>query len=347
MKLLNVKEIKYFIKKVLIRTVLIFTFLSAQLAQARVWIKDPRTPWIEFKAHVTALGTPNISYAQKQLQKKRKQAEAFQLKDKLLQAQELYLSGEGEKANKIFREIIKPALAFEWGKEDQRIILYAFLRIAQSEKDTEKRKALLLSARDFAVFPINKKNYPDYNLFPPPLMEELNLIQKKTNKLLLSGKDIFPHHEILLINGQIFEKNKKIKIPQAVYRVTALSSSHQTWSQVLNLSKLLTQKIKTKSLTTGPCGKLQTQGVNENAQILAASKCPSLSPFSNEEQKQTELEKELAQKSASNWKDSSKTTSEWISEMSPWIAVGLGAVILSLVIALGGKDTKKQERNIF
>ena len=244
------------------RAVALFLFFSILLfpkflLAQNVWVKPTQASFEEFKAYMQALGVPHISYAQKQLERKRRQAQSFQLKKKLIPAQELYLSGEGERAIKAFNHIASSSLLADWEEEDWRIILYSFLRMAQSEEDPEKRKALLLSANAFSLSPINSVNYPDHYLFPPPLMEELDQLQKKANTLFVDWEKIFPHHEIILVNGQKMPRGKKAKISQALYRVTALSSSHKPWSKIVNLSSLLTQQIKTKSLTKGPCHNLK------------------------------------------------------------------------------------------
>ena len=342
-------------------------------------------PANEFKAHIKTLGFPHISYAQHLLKQKRKQAKLFQLKEKLLVAQELYLSGEGEGAIKAFQQITKNAPLADWDEEDRRIILYSFLRIAQSEEDTEKRKALLLSASAFALFKINSVNYPDQNLFPPPMMEELKLIQEKPNVLFVDWKLIFPNHEIVLINGELMPKDKKTNIPQAFYRVSALSSSHQAWSENLSLSELLTQKIKTKRLTKGPCNNLKMQWNEEqtNIQILPFSDCPKPAVLNFEKNKPTakrknhrKIKKNFTKKTSEKNKsldqfkpsdalysmDSSLLNSEdfesqiedlslkkqaELSNIPPWLIVGAGIVAFSLIISLNQKKQTKKGAYIY
>lgn len=322
------------------KKVLFIALLFPQLlfAQEKIWIKAPQMPLSEFKAHVSALGSSHISYSQNLLKEKREQAKSFKLKDKLLKAQEFYLSGEEEKAMKAFQKIAELALQADWDKEDQRIILYSFLRMAQSEEDSEKRKALLLSASGFALFPINSKNYPDYGLFPPPLMEDLKNIQEKTNTLLVDWKLIFPNHEIILINGQQIEKDKKINLPQTFYRILALSSSHQVWSKSLNLSELITQKIKTNSLTKGFCNNLQIREEyrkQKNTKILAFSKCPK-PPVVLRLDKKNELKTTVPE----------PVEETWLSDLPTWLIVGAGVISLSLLIALSQtKDNKNSGGN--
>lgn len=365
------KSIQNSIKKQFVFILLGFIFLpqilSAQNKKNTIWIKEPQMPLQEFKAHIKALGHPHISYAQYQFSQKREQAKFFQLKDKLLSAQKLYLSGEGEKAVQAFQKISQLALLADWDKEDRRIILYSFLRQAQSEEDTEKRKALLLSASDFSLVKINELNYQDYHLFPPPLMNELKNIQDKSNTLWFDWKTIFSNHEIVLINGKLLQDNEKIKMPQAFYRVSAFSSSHQPWSQRLNLSKLLTKKIKTQSLTKGICGNLSISSdkKEKNMQVVPFSACPLPTILSFEKGKptKTKVKKTFIQKATlknsqlhtfqklnqiqladsylpypKNLQDKLKELpskkKKLFSSVPSWVVFGVGVVVLSLAISL-------------
>lgn len=343
---------------------------SANKLEKGIWIKAPQMPSQEFKAHIKALGPSHKSYAQNLLKQKREESKSFRLKDRLIEAQEFYLSGEGKKAANAFYEITELALKADWDKEDRRIILYSFLRLAQNEEDLEKRKALLLSAENFAPFQINRENYPDHSLFPPPLMEELKLVQEKTNQLSVDWKTLFPQHEIILINGKKIQKDKKSEIPQSFYRVTALSSSHKSWSKNLNLSKLLTQKIKTNSLTKGTCEKLQikSSALKEHIHIASFSNCPPRAflqlktnkPKAHKQSSfiQTVFSSDLDTSSQpirdfhsadllnppppELENDPAVQKSSRLSNIPPWLIIGAGIVVLSLAVSLDDKPKKKK-----
>ena len=148
----------------------LFCFQSSfSMAQNKtVIVKSPYTNLQEFLLFIDS--SNSISYAEYLLIQQRKRAKNFKLKDQVLKAQTFYLSGEEEKAKKSFREISDLGYKADWDKEDQRIIMYSLLRIAQIAEDTEEKKALLLLASDFFSSKINKQSYLDYDLFPPPLM---------------------------------------------------------------------------------------------------------------------------------------------------------------------------------
>ena len=300
---------------------IVFVLFIPQLLMAKVWVKTPEMPFSEFKAYIESLGPSHKSYAQNLFQQKRNEAKAFDLKAKLLKAQQLWLSGTGELATNAFQQITKLALKADWDKEERRIILYSYLRLAQNESDPEKQKALLISASAFAPFLINQDNYPDHKYFPPPLIEKLVTLQQNTNKLRLNWKSIFPYHEIILINGRVLEKQQKIA--QAFYRVTALSSSHQVWSKNINLSDLMNQKIKTKSLSLGPCKNPQLANKKlKHVSLLPFSNCPTNQDFVfHQEFMQTQ-------------EDALTEDKKFWTKKSLWIAIGTGVVVLSLIFLL-------------
>lgn len=332
-------------------------FATAEAKEQSVWIKAPLMPFNEFSAEMQSLGSPHISYAEYLLKETRQRAKSYKLKEKLLVAQELYLSGEGERALKAFQEITKGALSADWDKEDRRIILYSFLRRAQSEHNLEKRKALLLSAIHFNLYPIKKSNYPDYDLFPPPLMEELKLLQEKTNPLHFHRKSIFPQHEIVLINGQLI--NESIKINQGSYRVSAFSSSRKAWLKNLNLSDLITQKINTAKLTQGACNNLQ---ISENFEerelkIFPYSKCPKANVLGL---KKEETEKKPNSFILANFSEKNRgalnpnspsffnsqevemaNSKKSLSHLPPWLFIGAGIVATGILLSLSNNSKSK------
>lgn len=360
---------------------LIFTvFHKSEGRQTKeiIWIKPPSMPSKKFKVNIQALGFPHTSYAQNQLKTSRKQALSFQLKEKLIPAQEFYLSGEEEKALQAFQSLSQMALEADWDEEERRIIIYAFLRQAQMERNPEKRKALLLSAIEFSLFKINSLDYPDYYLFPPPLLKEIQSLQEKANYLLVDWSKIFPNHEILLINGQRIEKNKKTKIPQAFYRISVFSSSYQSWSKKQKLSEILTKKVKTKALTMGFCNKMKIKpkNIKENTKLMPLSTCNKKITFEIEtkkNRKEKRTEKNFLQAASLAAKSNhAKSSSEILtpldlsedlmtdiekselekqnkfSNVPPWIIAGVGIVAVALIFSLSqNKEVKKTGNYVY
>ena len=214
-------------------------YASAQLIQA------PQTPYEEFQAY---LETEEInSYSHFQLQEIKKQSESVKSLSFLLeQAQRSFLKGHLKQAGDYFRSIVEQAYDNDWNKEIKDMIFYSYLRLAQIEwKDNPNH--FLYSALIFA--PSFK---PDESLFPPPLIRKFNKIKNKQPLLKIKLGRIFPFHETILINGKSFSK-KSISLPYGNYRVTALSSSHQPWSQKISLSDLAQKRIVTPPWAGGNC----------------------------------------------------------------------------------------------
>ena len=326
-------------QKKLIKFLILFCFQSNWVTaqDSAVWVKSVYSSYPEFLVFIES--SNSASYADYLIRQQRKQAKNFKLKEQLLKAQELFLSGEDKRAVQAFRGISSLAYRADWDEEDRRIIMYSLLRLAQFEEEPEQRKALLLSASDFFIFEINEETYSDYSLFPPPLIEELKEIQKKKNILSLNWTKIFPNHEIILLNGQKLEKYKIPSLPQAVYRITALSSSHKTWGKNISLSKLARQIIETASLTTGTCQKLKLLIQKKNIKLAPVSNCPNLNPLSSKMENNLAFSPIYSEKeSKSNTEKTETTARQWPS----WLIVGVSVVALSLIISLGGNKDKSQ-----
>ena len=248
----------------------------------RAWIKPPQTPFLSFKAHIEALDFPHTTYAEYQLSQRRKAAQTFKLIHRIQKAQELYLSETISLAKKSFQDITQMAHAADWNEEDRRIILYAFLRSAQLEDQPDIKKAFLLSASRFFRKQITAKK-ADYNLFPPPLTEKFNSFLKNPIFLKMNWREIFPEHEIILVNGETVSIHKPLQIPEGTYRITALSSSHAPWSGALSLSQLISRPVHTKALTTGACQSLKIAPQWENPSVqLLSPECPAPLKFAGE-----------------------------------------------------------------
>lgn len=235
-----------------------------------IWVISPDTSRAQFKAHLTALGKNHKSYAQSQWEYLKKKTKSFQLSKKIKQAQALYLSGSS--STDLFKAITDLAYLGDWNKEQRRIILYAFLRLAQLEKNSNRKKAFLISAGNFIMENLTS-TYPEYNLFPPPFIERLNNFQNKKNSFVINWKKLFPHHEILLINGK--KMTDKTKLKEGKYRITVLSSSHVPWIKTIELGDLLSKKMKSETLTSGHCDSLKIKPVwkKKNMKLLKNKNC--------------------------------------------------------------------------
>ena len=330
-------------------------FFSSSTKATIAWIKAPQTSFMNFKAHIDALEAPHITYAEHQLSQARKTAKTFQLIDRIQKAQEFYLSGTLPSAKEAFQSIARLAHKADWNEEDRRVIFYAFLRNAQLEDRADIKRAFLLSAIQFSQEPITSR-HADYTLFPPPLTEKFNALLESQVFFTVNWKEIFPKHEIILINGKRVPSDKSFKIPEGLYWITALSSSHAPWSKTINLSRLLSRTIHTKALTTGPCKDLKIAPPWEEKSVrLLSPECPVPLKFAVPAVKPEEetasvspelnlLEKELSAQALSSQKTK---VPKKISTIPKWIWVAGGIATISFVIYLSSSQTTQPAEPIF
>ena len=233
-------------KKLLWSACFCFSQLAYSASPSPILIRSSKTDATEFSAYAET--EPVKTYAQYQLDKKRKTPRPINLQSLLKQAQMDFLSYEPEQSKKTFRLIIEYIHSFDWNTEERKIIFYSLFRLAQLEKNPQKQKLLLQEA---FVFGMDLKL--DLQLFPPPLVELYLKLKKTAVFVALDLKKLFPSHEIVIINGKVHSNKEKITLPYGMYRITAFSSSQESWTQTLSLSRLISKKLKTSPLTSGSC----------------------------------------------------------------------------------------------
>ena len=335
---------QYKISKILF---FVLTLIFLFPAKANIaWIKPPQTSFLDFKAHIEALDSPHITYGDYQLLQYRKIARSFTLINRIQKAQELYLSGTIPSAKQAFQNIARMAHAADWEEEDRRIILYAFLRSAQLEEQPDIKRAFLLSAVQFSRKSITP-GQADHTLFPPPLTEEFNALLKNQVSFTVLWKEIFPEHEIILVNGERVSVRTSIKIPEGVYRITALSSSHTPWSQTISLSRLISRPVRTKTLTTGTCQTLKIASRWKKPSIqLLSPECPTPIKFvgttlpykdTTPSMERNTLQTDFSEKAVASQKQ----------KIPKWLWIAGGVATASLLIYLNGFHTQQSPPPVF
>ena len=291
-------------------------------------LKAPQTPPEEFSAYVQTEDT--VPYSKTQLKKIQEQSDALQQLTMLLeQAQKSFLKDHLKQSGDYFHSIVKRAYERDWMEEAQKIIFYSFLRLAQIEWKGLSAEAFLYSASVFAPH-----LDPNADLFPPPLIQKFQSIKKNQSRISLSLKQIFPFHEIVLINGRVF--SNVVKLPYGEYRVTALSSSHKKWSRVISLSKLVQKRVVTTPLVRGSCQHpIFSKGVDKN-RVLFPDFClwttNSQMDFSNS-YAGNEIQK--------NVEDLENTSHN--NELKKWGVLALAAVGVITVLVLLTRESSKKD----
>ena len=245
--------------------VIFFLIVHSSLSQAKtVIIKAPDTSPLEFKAY-TETESDSLPYSSYLLKKIRAKPRPIILKHHMEKAQRDFLSLDADKAKVHFLNIIDQAYKFDWNQEERDIIFYSFLRLTQLENEPSKRNLFL---NDAFVFGMDME--VDDQIFPPPIVDEYNRIKHSAPVIELKLKNIFPFHEIILVNGKRIDASQSFSLAYGHYRITALSSSHARWTSVLSLSKLLLENIKTQNLSDGEC---------RNAKLSDSVKVPENHPL--------------------------------------------------------------------
>jgi len=339
----------------LFRVVLSLLLLQSQglALQNKVWLRGHDASKEDF--YVFLKNSNRLSYAEFQLERLRGRADKFQLKEKLIVAQKLYLDGKRAKAMKFFNQITKEAYSAEWSAEDRRMILYAFLRSAQIQEEEEKARAFLILAGSFHGKALLLESYPDLKLFPPPLIKRLQKIQEKSSFLSPDWELIFPGHEIILINGERIAKDQKRSFLPGTYRVTALSSSHRAWSKKIHLSRLLLKPIQTEKLTLGFCDQIELipqLQKQKRLKVFPASKCR---PVEDLVWGGETLQKDSGEGGMNPDLDLSRRLylererggevdeEEKKSNLPAWFLAGVGIIAFSLLIFFGGKKESSED----
>ena len=220
--------------------------LVAVKGAAQVLVRDTATDPVEFAAYCEAEGLK--TFARWQKDKVYTAKRPVQLKALLARAQAEFLSPDPLSSKATYQKIVSLSHAQEWNEEERKIIFYSFFRLAQLEKTPASSRLFLKEAMVFG-----RDLKPQVRLFPPPLIQTYRQIKKQAFLSPLHLKSVFAQHEWVLINGKAYKNDQKLMLPYGVYRVKALSSSHEPYTEVIPLSRLVLMKVKTPRLVTGTC----------------------------------------------------------------------------------------------
>ena len=291
-------------------------FCSYALAEP-VLIQSPQTTLVEFLAYAET--EPIKTYTQYQLEKNQKTARPVHLQSLLKQAQMDFLSHEPNQSKKSFQNIADHIHSFDWNKEERKIIFYALFRLAQLEKDPKKQILLLKEALAFSM-----GLKVDTKLFPPPVTNQYTKVKKMATFVPLKLNKIFPLHSVVIINGRAYSHKEELALPYGLYRVSAFSTSHKSWTQTLSLSRLISKKLKTPALVSGSCQKpiLSHQFLHEQSvRILFPNFCVWDSSLSLAKQEKNLLPTQL------KIAEQLKAPEEEKSYLEEWIWLGVAVVV--------------------
>ncbi len=304
--------------------------------QPPILIQAVETSTTEFSAYTTAEMIK--TYAKYQLEVNRKTPRPVKLNALLKKAQMEFLSPEPSRSQKTFQIIADNIHSFDWNTEERKIIFYALFRLAQLEKNAQKQELFLKEA---LTFEMGLKL--ETQIFPPPLIRLYSKLKKTASFTRLKLSQLFPLHEILMINGKVYSNREKVALPYGMYRVTAFSSSHKSWRQTLSLSRLISRKVKTRPLIKGSCQQTNLKELNpalrKRVRVLFPNFCVWSFPLVESVKLSENLlpaeikmvEKELEKPAQSK---------EWWEEEWLWLGTGLAVALGAVFIFSESKDKK-------
>ncbi len=223
---------------------MIFLILFSQLMAQDVVIQSPSTPNIAYEKRLVS--DPKlqsyIQYLQNQTNKNK-----LTLENTFKRAQFEFLQGSLEKAADLFKQLTEMQHQARWSLTEQKIIHYAFLRLAQLRPTDTKswlRKAFLF----------NPKVKVDENLFPPPLVDHYKSLQKSTPVNVWTLPKRVENFDQVFINGRPLPKGVTFfRYRPGRVRMDLLSNIYQPVTLVTDLKDLESTKVTLHPLATGTC----------------------------------------------------------------------------------------------
>lgn len=248
-------------------------FLFALKVHGEVVVRHPDTDEISYLKAVNDHGTTVVDHLNSQMPSP---SDEKRLLQKFERAQTLFLSSDLVAAKVAFIEVTEEALRADWNETQRQAIAISFLRAAQLTNDIHASQNYLVQASQFA----NDLEF-DSSLFPPPLTAQYKevLAQEKAKSLQIDLKEKFPQHDLIIIDGRRVraEQMRSYSVMPGRHRVTALSNSHQIFSQELTASQLNLMRADVPAYAIGSCEEPAMSGYQslaaERVQIIFPHDC--------------------------------------------------------------------------
>lgn len=252
---------------------LFLCLLFSSISQAEVVVRHPD---IDEATYLKSFGAGSKSVVDHLEAKFPAPADEKRLLQKFERAQNLFLSSDVTAAKVAFIEITEEAFRADWTETQRKVISISFLRVAQLSSDPHAAQNYLVRAAQFAgdlAF--------DSSMFPPPLLNQYSeiLAREKSKSLQVDLKDKFPQHDLIIIDGKRIRADQMHAhtVMPGRHRVTAISNSHQSFSQELTASQLDLIKADVPSYVIGTCEQpalsgYQSLGVEE-VKVVFGSEC--------------------------------------------------------------------------
>jgi hypothetical protein len=165
------------------------------------------------------------------------------------EAEKSFLSEPVEVAHDKYKQVIRLALKSDWSDSERKLIFHAFLRMAQTAVNAEKRSEYLIQSRQ-----LDSKLKPDDNLFPPPLIKDWEALQAKDIFKIVQLNKSFAAYNVAFVNGKRIDfKRFTLLVPKGDFRLTLFSNSRAPYTKILNAEKIKYVLASSAPLATGDC----------------------------------------------------------------------------------------------
>lgn len=218
-------------------------------ANAEVVVRHPDTDATSYFKAVVAGATTVVDQIESRLPA---QADEKRLLQKFERAQGLFLSSDLTAAKVAFIELTEEAFRADWTETQRKVITISFLRAAQLSDDPHAIESYLVRAAQFGW-----EIEVDPSMFPPPLQTQYAevLAREKLKSLQVDFKDKFPQHDLIIVDGKRVRADllRAYTVMPGRHRVTAISNSHQLFTQELTTSQLNLIKADVPPYVIGSC----------------------------------------------------------------------------------------------
>jgi len=317
-------------KNSLIYKIALLLSLPAAAVPKTVLLPEFKVDPAEYQSVVAALPefqTPS----EKILQSNRRGSSNSQLINNFAAAQKVYLEGDLERAQNLFRQIYEQRLEKDLSQSDRKIYAMAVLRLAQlAQTDRD----------DWLTKSLEFDEELDVRFFPPPLIERRKLLAEKTDWVQLSWPGADSDWPALIVNGKKCEP-KLCRLPRGhVARVQFISNVWILHTATLQAEKILSYRPPQAPWLEGNCAAYQ---MSEQVKILGQTKAYfSKECLSYDGDNSLSWAKPTAAPLIFKEADPPKLPRRNIIK-SPWFWGAIGAVALSAVIYHQESRDRKKE----
>ncbi len=238
------------------RSIFLFMLSFCYVAEAEVVVRHPDVDTASYFKAINAGSVSVVDHIESHLPA---QADEKRLLQKFERAQKLFLSSDLDAAKVAYIEIAEEAFRADWSETQRKVITLSFLRVAQLSNDPHAVEDYLVRAVHFGW-----QIEIDSTMFPPPLVSQYSeiLARERSKSLQVDFKEKFPQHDLIIIDGKRVKADllRAYTVFPGRHRVTAVSNSHQLFTQELTLSQLNLIKADVPAFAIGNCDEPSLSG---------------------------------------------------------------------------------------